>query len=168
MPIINDTTTNYTWPLPHASNALSDDVARLRTALSGVDTTVKTLTDNVASGAQSLTNKTLVAPVITNYTETMYSGSATSLTVNLANGTIQKLTTTGNATITLPASVAGKSYTVIVKYGGTHTLTWTGGSTLKWPANTAPAPTSVNGKIDIFSFLCDGTSTFGFCVGKNF
>jgi hypothetical protein len=117
----------------------------------------------------TLSNKTLVDPVVTNYTETLYAPSAgTVFTLSLANGTVQKFTSSGNLTITLPSSVAGKSYVVIVAYGGTHTLTWAGGSTIKWVGGVAPTATSVNGKSDIFSFFCDGTNTYGFVMGQNF
>lgn len=103
------------------------------------------------------------------FTETIYTPSAsTAFTVDLANGSIQKLTTSGNCTITLPSSVAGKSYVIMVVYGGTHTLTWAGGSTLKWSAGVTPGATSLNGKIDIFSFFCDGTNTYGAVRGLSY
>lgn len=104
-----------------------------------------------------------------NYTETINAPAAGSaFTVNLANGTIHKLTTNANTTITLPASVSGKSYSVIVAYGGAHTITWAGGGTLKWAGGSAPAATSVSGKFDIFVFTCDGTNTYGRSGGSNF
>lgn len=116
----------------------------------------------------TLSNKTLVDPVVTNYTETLYAPSAgTAFTISLANGTLQKFTSSGNLTLTLPSSVAGKSYVVMVAYGGAHTLTWAGGSTIKWVGGVAPTATSVNGKTDIFSFFCDGTNTYGFVMGQN-
>lgn len=126
---------------------------------------------------QTLTNKTLTSPTVntptltnptvTNYVETLYSATG-STTVDLANGTVQKITTNGNITITLPSSVSGKSFVVIVAYGGTHTVTWAGGSTIKWASGTAPAQTSTNGKFDIFSFLQDGTNTYATTFGLNF
>lgn len=117
----------------------------------------------------TLSNKTLSNPTVTNYTETLYEpASATAHTVSLANGTVQKLATSGNCTITLPSSVAGKSYVIEVAFGGAHSLTWAGGSTIKWAGGVAPTPTSVNAKIDIFGFWCDGTNTFGFVMGQNF
>lgn len=128
------------------------------------DSALATLT-----GTQSLTNKTLTNPTVTNYVETLYAPSAgTAFTVDLANGTVQKLTTSGNVTITLPASVAGKSYIIIVAYGGTHTVTWAGGSTIKWQGGSAPTATSVNAKFDFFVFTCDGTNTYGRSGGNNF
>lgn len=135
-------------------------------ALGNVDNT-SDATKNAA--AVTLTNKTLTNPTVTNYVETVYAPAAGSAwTVDLANGTVQKLTTNANATITLPASVAGKSYLVLVAYGGTHTITWAGGSTIKWSGGSAPTATSVNGKFDIFAFTCDGTNTYGRTGGSNF
>lgn len=103
------------------------------------------------------------------FTETVYTPTAsTAFTVSLANGSIQKLTTSGNCTITLPSSVAGKSYVIMVVYGGTHTLTWAGGGTLKWSGGVTPTATSLNAKIDIFSFFCDGTNTYGAVRGLSY
>lgn len=107
-------------------------------------------------------------PTITNYTETVYAVSGTSLTIDLANGTIQKLTTGGASTITLPTSVTGKSFMVIVAYGGSHAVTWAGGSTIKWTNGTAPLQTSTTGKFDIFTFFQDGTNTYGSVFGRGF
>ena len=118
---------------------------------------------------KTLTTATLTNPTITNYTETQYVPSAGSaFTVNLANGTFQKLTTNANVTITLPASAAGKSYALMVAYGGTHTVTWAGGTTIKWAGGAAPTATSTLNKFDIYTFVCDGTNTYGADGGRNF
>ena len=105
---------------------------------------------------------------VTQYTETVATGTGTAYTVNLANGSVHRASTTGNITITLPSSVNGKSFTVIVAYGGTHTVTWAGGSTIKWNGGTAPTTTSSVGKIDIFTFFQDGTNTYGTVFGQGF
>ena len=116
---------------------------------------------------QTLSAKTLTNPTVTNYTETLATSTG-STTINLENGTLFKVTTNGAVTITLPSSVAGKSFVVIVAYGGVHTVTWAGGSTLKWAGGTTPTATSVNAKFDIFTFFCDGTNTYGSIFGQNF
>lgn len=127
----------------------------------------KTLADT--DSAQTFTNKLLTNPTVTNYVETLYAPAAGSaFTVSLSNGTVQKFTSNANITITLPSSVAGKSFVILVEYGGTHTLTWAGGGTLKWASATAPVATSANGKIDIFTFFQDGTNTYGSSFGRNF
>jgi len=131
--------------------------------------------DNTLTGVagvtatQTLTNKTLTNPTVTNYVETLYAPSAnTAFTVDLANGTVQKFTTSGNVTITLPAAATGKSFTILVAYGGAHTLTWAGGGTLKWAGGTTPTATSTSNKFDIFNFYSDGTNTYGAVFGLNF
>lgn len=136
--------------------------------------------DVTLGGTQTLTNKTLTSPAIntptvntptiTNYTETVNApAGGTAFTVNLANGTMQKLTTTGNVTITLPAAAAGKSYALEIAYGGTHTVTWAGGTSIKWAGGTAPAATSVNGKKDVYVFTCfDAAETLAQDGGRNF
>ena len=120
------------------------------------------------TGTETLTNKTLTNPTITNYIETLYSANTgTAITVDLANGTIQKLTLTGNATITMPTATAGKSFVIILAQDGTgsRTVTW---STVVWPSATAPTITSTASKRDILSFFSDGTSWFGTTIGQNY
>lgn len=99
---------------------------------------------------------------IVDYTEQIKTQTmGSTYTVNTTEGTIQVLTTAGNVTITLPTSVAGKSYTLLVNYGNNgDTITWAGGSTIKW--NTSGTiQTKIAGKIDLFTFMCDGTNTYG-------
>ena len=120
--------------------------------------------NNVLSDAPSIVN-----PTVTNYVETLYAPAAgSSFTVTLSNGTVQRFTTNANTTITLPASAAGKSFIVMVQYGGAHTLTWSGGSPLKWNVGVTPTPSSITGKIDIFTFFQDGTNTYGSTFGQGF
>jgi hypothetical protein len=55
-----------------------------------------------------------------------------------------------------------------VAYGGVHTITWAGGGIRRWVGGTSPTPTSVNGKVDIFTFVSDGVNTFGQSGGSNY
>ncbi|MEI8287404.1 MAG: hypothetical protein WCG15_08925, partial [Actinomycetes bacterium] len=128
------------------------------------------LTDDTGTGLVVFNNTpSLTAPVVTNYTETLFAPAASSsFTVNLANGTVQRLSLNANGTITLPSSVAGKSFVIIVTYSGAFTLTWAGGSTIKWPSGTVPTASSANGKFDIFTFFQDGTNTYGNSFGLNY
>ena len=122
---------------------------------------------------QTLTNKTLTTPVltnptVTNYVETSYTAnSSTAITLALTNGTVQIITLTGNATITMPTATAGKSFVLLLKQDGTgsRTVTW---STVKWTGGTAPTITSTASKQDIFSFFADGTNWYGVTVGQNY
>ena len=121
-----------------------------------------------AAQVVSFTNPiTLTNPTVTNYTETIFSATGNT-TINLANGTVQRITTSGSTTITLPASVTGKSFTVIVVYAAADALTWAGGTSLRWSNSTTPTPTSATGKIDIFNFYQDGTNTYGSVYGQNY
>lgn len=93
--------------------------------------------------------------------------AGTAFTPNLSADTLFYYQTSGNVTITLPTPVTGKSFTIMLKYGGTHTLTWAGGARL-WPGGTAPTPTSVSGKFDVFTFVCvDGSNWLAFASGQN-
>lgn len=61
----------------------------------------------------------------------------------------------------MPAASSGGSFTVQVKQ---PVATGNGGITFlntKWPTAGMPALTSAAGKMDIFSFVSDGTSWFG-------
>jgi hypothetical protein len=117
---------------------------------------------------QTLSAKTLTNPTVTNYVETAYSANtSTALTVSLTNGTIQILTLTANAAITMPTAVAGKSFVIILRQDatGSRSVTWT---TVSWPSATAPTITGTASKQDIFSFFSDGTSWYGTTIGQNY
>ena len=113
------------------------------------------------TSTDTLTNKTLTNPTVTNYVETAFTAnSTTAITLALTNGTVQIITLTGNATITMPTAVAGKSFIMFLKQDatGSRTVTW---STVKWPGGTAPTITSTASRQDIFSFFSDGTNWYG-------
>jgi hypothetical protein len=85
--------------------------------------------------------------------------SGTSKTIDLANGTVQTVTMTGNCTFTMPTAIAGKSFVLIVSTGaGLFTGTFT---SVKWPNNTAPPLTITASRWDIFTFFSDGTNWYG-------
>jgi len=120
------------------------------------------------TGTETLTNKTLTNPTVTNYVETPYSAnSSTAITIALTNGTVQIITLTGNATITMPTATSGKSFIMYLKQDGTgsRTVTW---STVKWAGGTAPTITSTASRQDILSFFADGTNWYGVVVGQNY
>ena len=114
------------------------------------------------------TTPSITNPTVTNYVETPYSAnSSTAITLALTNGTVQIITLTGNATITMPTAVSGKSFILLLKQDatGSRTVTWT---TVKWPAGTAPTITSTASRQDIYSFFSDGTNWYGVTVGQNY
>ena len=93
--------------------------------------------------------------------------SSTAITLDLTNGTVQIITLTGNATITMPTATSGKSFIMYLKQDatGSRTVTW---STVKWAGGTAPTITSTASRQDILSFFADGTNWFGVVVGQNY
>lgn len=152
----------YTFASATSTIPLSQLDANFATGITLGNTTVYLGNTTTSIGNLTLTNTT-----VTNYTETLYTATGNT-TVSLTNGTVQKITTSGATTITLPASVSGKSFSIMVSYAAADTLTWAGGSTLKWAQGVTPTPTSATGKIDIFNFYQDGTNTYGAIFGQNY
>ena len=152
----------YTFATATTSIPLSQLDSNFATAVTLGNTAVY-----LGNTTTSLGNLTVVNTTVTNYTETLFSVTGNT-TVALTNGTLQKITTSGSTTVTLPASVAGKSFTLIIAYAAADTLTFAGGGTLKWAGGTTPTPTSATGKFDIFSFFQDGTNTYGITNGQNY
>jgi hypothetical protein len=126
-------------------------------------------TDLSVTFAGSVATPTLTNPTITNYTETTYTAnSSTAITLDLANGTLQIITLTGNCTYTFPTATAGKSFTLFQKQDATGSRTVTWPATVKWPAGTAPTITSTALKLDKFVFTADGTNWYGSVAGQNY
>ena len=125
------------------------------------------------AGSETFTNKTLTTPTltnptVTNYVETPFSAnSSTAITLALTNGTVQIITLTGNATITMPTATSGKSFIMLLKQDatGSRTVTW---STVKWAGGIAPTITPTASKQDILSFFADGTNWYGVVVAQNY
>ena len=114
---------------------------------------------------QGLTNKTLTNPTVTNYVESVVAiGTVTSAhTLVLTSGTVQTATLTASTacTFTMPTATAGKSFILLLKQAastGNGTATFTG---VKYSAAGTPIVTATAGKMDIFSFVADGTNWYG-------
>ena len=110
---------------------------------------------------QTLTAKTLTNPTVTNYVESVVAigNSSTAVTLSLTNGTVQTVTMTGNCTFTMPTATAGKSFILIISTGaGSFTGTFT---SVKWPNNAAPTLTTTATRLDILTFVADGTNWYG-------
>ena len=115
--------------------------------------------------SQGLTNKTLTNPTVTNYVESVVAiGTVTTAsTISLTSGTVQTATLTASTacTFTMPTATAGKSFILLLKQAastGGGTATFTG---VKWGTAGTPTVTSTAGKMDIFSFVADGTNWYG-------
>jgi hypothetical protein len=119
---------------------------------------------------QTLTNKTVEAGVFTNgYTEEVATANtSTAYTIDLAGGSVQILTLTGNCTFTFPTATAGRSFFLLLKQDGTggRTVTWP--AAVKWPGATAPTITSTASKLDKYVFTADGTNWYGSNSGQNY
>jgi hypothetical protein len=87
----------------------------------------------------------------------------TASTLSLANGTVQTATLTASTacTFTMPTAIAGKSFMLFLKQAaatGNGTATFT---SVKWNSIGAPTITATAGKMDILSFVSDGTNWYG-------
>jgi len=135
-------------------------------ATSGVLSAATAGTDYVTpTGSETLTNKTLTNPSVNNYTEGVVAiGTVSSSnTLSLTNGTLQTATLTASTacTFTMPTATAGKSFVLLLKQAastGNGTATFTG---VKWGTAGAPTVTATAGKMDIFTFVADGTNWYG-------
>ena len=97
----------------------------------------------------------------THYTESVVAigNSGTTQTLALTSGTVQTCTLTGNCTFTMPTATAGKSFVMLLRTGaGSFTATFTG---VKWPGNVAPTITATAAKLEVLSFIADGTNWYG-------
>jgi len=104
-------------------------------------------------------------PTVTGYVEAVVAiGTVTSSsTLSLTNGTVQTATLTASTacTFTMPTATAGKSFVLLLKQAastGNGTATFTG---VKFSSAGAPTITATAGKMDILTFIADGTNWYG-------
>jgi hypothetical protein len=147
----------------------SGDATIQPAAIAGTSTvlTLPAATDTLAgiAATQTLTNKTITNPTVTNYVESVVAiGTVTSTnTIALTNGTVQTATLTASTacTFTMPTATAGKSFVLLLKQAastGNGTATFTG---VKFGTAGAPTITAAAGKMDILTFIADGTNWYG-------
>jgi len=122
------------------------------------------------TGTQTVTNKTVEAGTFTNgYTEEVATANtSTAYTIDLANGSVQVLTLTGNCTFTFPTATAGKGFILLLKQDGTGSRTATWPASVQWPSATAPTITATASKMDKYVFTADGTYWYGSNAGQNY
>jgi hypothetical protein len=124
------------------------------------------LTDETGTGAAVFaTSPTVNNPTVTNYVESVVAiGTVTTTnTLALTNGTVQTATLTASTacTFTMPTATAGKSFVLLLKQAattGNGTATFTG---VKFGTSGAPTITATAGKMDILTFIADGTNWYG-------
>ena len=123
-------------------------------------------TDLLVSGLLTATNVTASGLLtVTTYVESVVAvGTVTSSsTLSLTNGTVQTATLTASTacTFTMPTATAGKSFVLLLKQAaatGNGTATFTG---VKFGTAGAPTITATAGKMDILTFIADGTNWYG-------
>jgi len=113
----------------------------------------------------TLGNLTTTNITVTNYVESVVAiGTVTSSsTLALTNGTVQTATLTASTacTFTMPTATAGKSFVLLLKQAattGNGTATFT---SVKFDSLVTPTITATAGKMDILTFISDGTNWYG-------
>lgn len=128
--------------------------------------TTATVNGGTANGVQS-SNVTIVSGVVGNTTVNAYTenvlvvgNTGNAVTLNIANATILTATLTANCTFTMPGNTAGKSFVLLLNTGnGSFTGTFTG---VRWNnGNTAPTITTSNNRVDILTFIANGSAWYG-------
>jgi len=160
------TLTNATGlPISTGVSGLGSNVATFLATPSSANL-ASAVTDETGSGALVFgTSPTLNNPTITNYIESVVAvGTVTSsATLSLTNGTVQTITLTSNTacTFTMPTATAGKSFIVLLKQPASGTATTATFTGVKYNSAGAPTITNVLGRMDILSFVSDGTNWYG-------
>ena len=123
---------------------------------SAVNNIVNDASGNVAIGAN-------LTPVSYTETVTAVGTVTTTSTLSIAAGTVLTATLTASTacTFTMPTATAGKSFILLLKQAattGNGTATFT---SVKWNSGGTPTVTATAGKMDIFTFVADGTNWYG-------
>lgn len=121
---------------------------------------------NGGTGQTSLTSLALTTPTVKGYTEQVQALGTVTTTKTigaLSNGTVVTATLTASTTctFTMPTATAGTSFVLLLKQPSS---TGNGGATftsVKWPSAGAPTITATAGKMDILTFVADGTNWYG-------
>lgn len=138
------TTTNYSWTTPDDTALVKDGAAAIRSLGTAIDTTVFNNATAVLSGTQTLTNKTLTAPVITDAIVRGFEedvnvvASAATGTINFDVSTASVWYYTTNATANHTLNFRYSSSTTlnsVLAVGDAITLVWlnTNGTTAYYP-----------------------------------
>jgi hypothetical protein len=143
----------------------SASIITLTSASIAALTVTSSVVTSSSISALTATSSTLTNPTVTNYTESVVAiGTVTSTnTIALTNGTVQTATLTASTacTFTMPTATAGKSFILLLKQAATTgggTATFTG---VKFGTAGAPTITATAGKMDILTFVADGTYWYG-------
>jgi hypothetical protein len=99
--------------------------------------------------------------VFDSYTESVVANgnSGACKTLSLASGTVHTCTLTNNCTFTMPTATAGKSFSMFLNSGsGNYTASFSG---VRWADSAIPTATITASKVDIYSFISDGSFWYG-------
>ena len=152
---------NYDYPRINTNMTANPSTGTITaTTLSGDHTgtgSFSTLSSSSLTTANSLTVST--SATIKDLRETIATVTyASTITPNVANGTVQKVTLTGNVTFSAFASpVTGQSLTLIVTQDATGSRLLT--STMKFSGGSKTLSTAAN-SIDIITVFYDGTNYY--------
>ena len=154
----------------------SSEITDFNSSVSGLLPTVANSGDNrlltstgTSTGINAESNLTFDGSVLNidgnlvfdSFTESVVSigNSSTSQTLSISSGTVQTCTLTGNCTFTMPSAVAGKSFTLFLNTGvGNYTASF---SSVLWNDSSPPTITTTANKVDILSFISDGSYWYG-------
>ena len=115
-----------------------------------------------ADGIFTLTNKTLVDPIITGtVVEDVFALTGTTPALDPSNGSIQTWTLSGASTPTDSLS-AGEAITLIIDDGTAYTITW---PTTTWVNNAGAAPTLAADVPTVIALWKVSTTLYGALVG---
>jgi hypothetical protein len=123
-------------------------------------------TSNGINGESNLTFDGSVLNVDANivfdsFTESVVSigSSGPTQTLSIGSGTVQTCTLTSNCVFTMPSAVAGKSFSMFLNSGsGNYTASFSG---VLWSDSAPITVTTIANKMDILSFISDGTYWYG-------
>ncbi len=102
--------------------------------------------------------------VVMGYKETHTDNGSTGATqtISITGSTVQTFTLTNNCVFTLPSADAGRSFTILLKTGaGSFTASFTGTDPVKFPSDSAPSVSTSGSRMDVFTFISDGTNWYG-------
>jgi hypothetical protein len=103
--------------------------------------------------AGNLTFNTFTEKVITN------TNSGSGVVLSIDSGTVHRITLTNNCNFTMPSVVAGKSFSLFLNSGsGNYTASFSG---VLWSDSATPTITTTANKVDILSFISDGSYWYG-------